>query len=49
MALGQVEYLCVHCVFAIVVPGFVLKLLNSGVELVEGPLAIFCFGNLCEQ
>ena len=28
-------------VFAIVVPGFVLELLNSGVELFEGPLAEF--------
>ena len=27
-------------VFAIVVPGFVLELLNSGVELFEGPLAV---------
>ena len=46
---GQVGYLCVNCVFAIVVPGFELELLNSGVELFEGPLAIFCFGNLCAQ
>ena len=35
MALEQVEYLCVHCVFAIVVPGFELELLNSGVELLK--------------
>ena len=35
---GRVS-VCPLCI-AIVVPGFVSELLNSGVELVEGPLAV---------